>query len=129
VRRYLLDTTVLIDLSKGVAPVGARLDALVAAGNELGICAVTAAEFFAGVPPAEHPVWEAPLTEFAYWDISPEAAVRAGAFQYLLARRGRKLHTPDALVAGLAAAIGATVLTDNAKDFPVPDVVVESVRA
>ena len=127
--RYLVDTTVLIDLSKGVPPVRARLDALLAAGHELGLCAVNLAEFFAGVPAERTPTWERWLARFAYWDITREAAVEAGAIRRLGNRRGRPMSTPDALIAGLAVTMPATILTDNIKHFVNCGVRVVSPRA
>ena len=126
--RFLLDTTVLIDLSKGVPGVGGRLAAMADAGDELGICAVNVAEFFAGVPPDRRPFWTRRLASFAYWEITWEAAVLAGAYRQAFARRGRAIHTPDAILAGLARALGATIVTDNAKDYLMTDVKVLTLR-
>jgi predicted nucleic acid-binding protein len=50
VDRLLLDTTVLIDLSKNFGDVLTSLHAVVAAGGILGVCAISVAEFLAGVP-------------------------------------------------------------------------------
>ena len=129
VARYLVDTNVLIDLSKGVPPVGARLDALLAAGHELGVCAVNLAEFIAGVPVEVRPKWEQWLGRFAYWDITREAAVEAGVYRRVFRRQGVTLSTPDALVAGLATTLQATILTDNAKDFPMSGIRIVSLKA
>lgn len=54
-----------------------------------------------------------------------EAARRAGRYQAEGARRGRTIHTPDALVAGTARAHGAVLLTHNTNDFPMDDLRVE----
>lgn len=85
---YLLDTTVLIDLSKGVAPVRPRLDALLDAGHDLGICALNMAEFLTGVPASHRPMWERWLARFAYWDVTWTAAVLAGTYRYDFRLRG-----------------------------------------
>jgi hypothetical protein len=66
VGRFLLETTVLVDLSPGVPGVRARLDAMVAAGDEPGTCAVNVPEFFAGVPPDWRPSWTDLLASFSY---------------------------------------------------------------
>ncbi len=117
IQRCLLDTTVLIDLSKGIPGVRARLDTVLEAGFVAGVCAVSVAEFVSGVPPSRRG-WVAPLLDqFAYWDITREAAEVAGMLRHDLARRGIALHVPDSLIAGLARTLDATVVTDNAKDF------------
>lgn len=127
--RYLLDTTTLIDLSKAIAPVRARLEALLDAGHDLGVCALSVTEFLTGVPAAHRSSWEQWLATFHYWDVSWEAAVMAGAYRQTLRRRGRTLGTVDALLAALAVTLDATIVTDNAKDFPMPEARVLSVRS
>ncbi|MGH9148911.1 MAG: type II toxin-antitoxin system VapC family toxin [Acidimicrobiales bacterium] len=54
-----------------------------------------------------------------------DAAQGAGRYQAEWARRGRTIHTPDALVAGTARARGAVLLTHNTDDFPMGDLRVE----
>lgn len=115
--RYLVDTTVLIDLSKGIAGIRGQLDTLAASGAELGVCAVNVAEFASGVPSDQISRWNPFLSEFSYWDISRETAALAGAYRHTLARRGTRLQLPDAIVAAVAATRGATILTDNVKHF------------
>lgn len=115
--RYLVDTTVPIDLSRGIAGIRGRLAVLNRSGAELGVCAVNVAEFASGVPNGQMFHWDRLLDEFQYWDISREAAARAGAYRHTLARRGTTLQLPDALVAAVAATRGATILTDNVKHF------------
>jgi len=117
VERYLVDTTVLIDVSRGIANIRWELDALAAEGAELGVCAVNIAEFAAGIPAVHIPRWEQLLGEFQFWDISHEMAILAGGYRYSLRRRGIALQMTDALVAAVAATIGATILTDNLRHF------------
>ncbi len=127
--RYLLDTTVLIDLSRGIAGIRGRLAVLNRSGAELGVCAVNVAEFAAGVPNGQMPRWDEFLSEFLFWDISYETAARAGAYRYALRRRGTALQITDALVAAVAATRGAIILTDNVKHFLlIPDVQVQPLR-
>jgi predicted nucleic acid-binding protein len=54
VARYLLDTDVLIELAKGVAPVVAQVRTWISSGEDVGISAVQVAEYFAGIEPAGH---------------------------------------------------------------------------
>ena len=115
--RYLVDTTVLIDLSRGMSGIRGRLDRLIDSGAELGVCAINVAEFVSGVPNNQLFRWDRLLSEFLYWDISHEAAVLAGAYRQALARQGKTLKLPDAIVAAVATTLGATILTDNVNDF------------
>ena len=118
--RLLLDTTVLIDLSKGFGDVLTSLHALVATGAVLGVSAVSVSEFFAGVPAPERRQWQHWIADLEYWDITREAAALAGAFRYDLARQGRALHIPNALMAATAVVMDATLVTSNIKDYPMP---------
>jgi len=121
VDRLLLDTTALIDLSKNSGNVLTSLNALVASGGILGVCAVSVAEFLAGVPVPHRGRWERWVADFQYWDITREAAVLAGVFRYDLARQGRALHITDALMAAAAVTTNSTLVTDNVKDYPMAD--------
>jgi predicted nucleic acid-binding protein len=114
-----LDTTVLIDLSKEFGAVPASLDALLVAGGTLAVCAVSVAEFFAGVPAFERKRWELRIADFEYWDISLEAAQLAGVFRFDLARQGRAFHLPDALLAATAVVNDAILVTNNVKDYSI----------
>ena len=124
----LLDTTALVDFSKGVEPVSRRLLSMLADGEDLGVCAINLTEFYAGVPLAAYPVWETFMNALRYWDISRAAATQAGAYRYTYARRGIAINTQDAIIAAVAVEIGATVLTDNPKHFPMPEVSTRSLR-
>ena len=118
--KLILDTTVLIDLSKGRDNVRATLGAYVDMGRELGVCAVSVAEFMAGVPRSQRQQWSDWIDDFEYWEISREAAELAGILRHDLARQGRTLHVPDALLAATAIVTDSTLMTNNVKDFQVP---------
>ena len=45
----------------------------------------------------------------------------AGVFRFDLARQGRALQIPDALMAATAVATGSTLVTNNIKDYPMPN--------
>jgi tRNA(fMet)-specific endonuclease VapC len=121
--RHLIDTSSLIDYSKRSEPAASTIRNLIATGEELGVIDVIIAEFFSGVPAHERPRWDTFLEEFEHWPCTYEAAVRAGNYRYVYARRGIAIGTPDALIAAIAAEVGATLVTNNAKDFPMPDVI------
>lgn len=128
VGRYLVDTSTLIDVSKRLEPMLYRLRLMVAGGDELGVCPIQVTEFFAGLSPAERNHWHGFMDTFHYWPISRGAAVRAGAYRYDFARQGLALSVNDALTAAVAREQYATVITDNAKHFPMGDVATLSLR-
>lgn len=118
---YLLDTNVLIDYSKGREPVYSQVLVWTDAEEMLAACSVTVAEFFAGLNALEMPGAREFIETLAYWPITRGAAIRAGQDRYLYARRGITLTTTDALIAAVARARSATLVTANVKDFPMDD--------
>jgi tRNA(fMet)-specific endonuclease VapC len=126
--RYLIDTTTLIDFSKRIEPVAARLLAMLRAKEVIGVCDVVVAEFFTGVLPAERETWHTFIGSLHYWDTPFEVAMRAGEERYALARQGIQISITDAMIAATARAHGAIVITDNTRHFPMPDVTTISLR-
>jgi predicted nucleic acid-binding protein len=123
---YLLDTTVLIAHLRGNEAVTALLLELLAAGHWLGTSCVNIAEIERGIRPRERKAATSLVERLRFLDTGREAAVRAGRYQAAFGKRGRTIHTADALVAGTARAQGAILLTDNVRDFPMTDVKVEA---
>ena len=119
--RYLLDTSALIDFSKGREPACTRILEMIDTGDEVGVCAINVAEFYAGLPPDTHPIWDEFFAALTYWPISRQAAKKAGEYRYALARRGQVLATSDVLIAAVAEEHRAVVVTDNIKDYPMSD--------
>ena len=126
--RYLIDTSVLIDFSKNRQPTVARILAMLDAGDELAVCDITVAEFYAGQPAGSPGDMGDFIAQLPYWPTTFEAAVRAGEERHHHSRQGRTLATTDALIAAVALARGAGVLTENPKDFPMPELALVSLR-
>jgi tRNA(fMet)-specific endonuclease VapC len=120
--RFRLDTTVLIEASRHREPALSWLREALRTPDEVGVCAVIVAEFFAGLQPDERPRWESFIDDLTYWATTPEVARHTGIYRYEYARRGQTILTADALIAATAAAVGATPVTDNAKHFPMPEI-------
>jgi predicted nucleic acid-binding protein len=127
--RYLLDTTVLVDASKNREPVRSRVDDLLRGADEVGVSAVNVAEFIAGVRPEDRPKAEEFLDGLVHWDVTREIAVQAGLYRYDYARQGQTPLIPDALIAATARVLDAILLTNNVKDFPMPELTVERLGA
>lgn len=116
--RRLLDTTSLIDFSRGLEPSTACVKHLLVSSDEVGVCPVTVAELFAGLQPRRHHEWNTLLSDLLFWPISYSASVQAGTWQYAFARQGIQIGMMDALVAAVADEMGATIVTSNGKHFP-----------
>lgn len=121
--RYLLDTTALIDFSKGREPARSRILRMIDDGDDVGVCAINVAEFCAGLPPEQRPIWDEFIEALHYWDINLEAARYAGQLRYDLARKGQTLSMADALIAAVALAEEAVLITDNVRHYQVPGLV------
>jgi predicted nucleic acid-binding protein len=128
VTSYLLDTTALIDFSKGREPALSRIGAWLAGGDDLGVCAINVAEFYTGVAPAAGARWDYFLSLLSCWPITLAAARQAGVWRHDFARRGVALSTADTLVAPVASDRGARLVTDNSKDYPMAGVQVVPLR-
>jgi hypothetical protein len=126
--RLLLDTTVLIDAARGTEPARSWLQDELWRPNVIGVCPVNITEFFAGLRPDERLRWDAFVGELAYWGITRRIAVQAGVYQFDYARRGHQIQLGDALVAATAVVVGAIIVTDNVKDFPMPEVTILRLR-
>ncbi len=99
--------------------------ALVADGHTLATSCVNLAEVERGLLRRERDRAAGLLDRLGFLVTNREAAHRAGRYQAEWEKRGRTIHTPDALVAGTARAHGAVLLTHNTDDFPMRDLRVE----
>jgi predicted nucleic acid-binding protein len=97
-------------------------------GDEVGVCGIQVAEFYRGLAPSERPIWDTFFAELQYWEVSLEAARRAGGDQDDCDRRGPPIGTSDAIIAAVARAQAAILVTTNVGDFPMPDVNLLSLR-
>jgi tRNA(fMet)-specific endonuclease VapC len=123
---YLLDTTVLIAHLRGDKAITGLLLELLAGGHWLGTSCVNIAEIERGIRPKEHKAAAALLERLRFLDTGREAAERAGRYQAAFEKRGRTIHTADALIAGTARAHGAILLTHNGRDFPMKEIKIEA---
>ncbi len=125
---YLLDTTALIDISKGFEPARSKIRNMISSGDQLAVCAISVAEFATGLQPSQRDEWRDFLGNLLYWDISREAAFQAGIWRYDFGRRGVQLSTTDALIAATAWQHQATIITNNARHYPMSEVRLMSAR-
>jgi predicted nucleic acid-binding protein len=117
---YLLDTTVLIDVSRNHQPTRSKVQALLSSGEDLGVSPVSIAEFYSGLREGERTAAEAFFQSIRTWDLDHSIAVRAGDLRRALSRQGRTVALPDALIAATALVVDAVVLTSNVRHFSLP---------
>jgi predicted nucleic acid-binding protein len=119
--KFLLDTTALIDFSKGKEPTKSNITQLLIS-EEVGICAVNVAEFFTGLNQAQRIQWSEFFENLSYWEIDLETAKRAGVIRYDYLKKGKQLTTTDALIGATALKEKAVLITRNVKDFPMVEI-------
>ncbi len=115
----LLDSTVLIDVLRERKGRRELLVELVRGGHTLATSAINICEVYAGMRPEEEARTEAFLSGLECYPLTGSIARRAGSLKSAWARRGTTLSLADMLVAATALEVGAELMTDNRKDFPV----------
>jgi predicted nucleic acid-binding protein len=120
---YVLDTTVIVDHSQGIASGREIVRRLFEETSELYTCDVVTCEALSRGGGDELESVAALLRALEFVALSPDGAAWAGDRRRERIASGRaKPSTTDALIAALAHSLGATVVTRNAKDFAAFDV-------
>ena len=123
VANYLLDTTVLIDYLRGAPGTVTVVKDLARAGHVLGCCCVNVTEVYSGLRGKEYAAAKRLLESLRYFDVPFAIARRAGEFRNQYALEGITLSTSDTIVAAVAEAEDAVLLTGNVRHYPMVDVV------
>jgi len=121
VSTFLVDTSVLVDVLRGVPDRVQRLKALVEAGHILACSAITVAELFAGMRQKERAATVALLDSLEHFDVTRPIAEKAGLLRAEWAAKGRTFSLPDLLIAATAIMQGLLLITDNLRDFPMKE--------
>lgn len=114
--RYLLDTTVLIDHALSRFGADQLLLDLFGETGDIYTCDAVVVEALSSGSPEELRVIERLVQALEYVSTSPDAAVRAAGFRRRQRRTSRR-HLGDAIIAGVAWSLGATIVTRNPRDF------------
>jgi predicted nucleic acid-binding protein len=118
---FLLDTTVLLDALRARQNRRSLLAELVAGGHVLATAAINIGEVYAGMRRGEESRTEAFLSSLDCYPLTGSIARRAGSLKSAWARKGRTLSLADMMVAATALEHGLSLMTDNRKDFPLPE--------
>jgi len=118
---YLVNTNILVLALRRKQGKWELLRGLVAAGATLGCSAITIGEVYAGMRPHERAATEALLAELDCYDVTIEIARSAGLLRNEWKAQGQTLAPDDTLIAATAIAHRLILLTNNRKDFPMPE--------
>jgi predicted nucleic acid-binding protein len=113
---YLLDTTVLIDHALSRFGADHLLLDLLGETGEIYTCDAVVAEALSGGSDVELEIIEKLIAALEYVSTTPDAARWAGATRRRQGRTSPR-RLADALVAGVAWSLGATIVTRNPRDF------------
>jgi predicted nucleic acid-binding protein len=117
----LLDTSVLIDVLRLRHGRRELLAELVRGGSTLATTVLNVAELYAGMRPEEEARTETFLGALDCYELTIAAARRAGNLKNKYARQGRIVTLADTIIAAIAIERRCTLMTDNRKDLPVPE--------
>jgi predicted nucleic acid-binding protein len=113
---YLLDTTVLIDHAVGEFGASELVERLFGETGDLYTCDAVAVEVLSAGTSGERDLIERIIGALEYVATSPEAARYAASVRRARGRTSRR-HLGDAIIAGVAWSLDATVVTRNPRDF------------
>lgn len=116
----LIDTDVLIDHLRGRIEARQYLMACVRRADRLLCCAITHAELLSGMKPSEERDTRSLLAALSPVPVDEAVAEMAGRYRRQFAK-SHGLMLPDALVAGAARKMAATLVTRNVKHYPMKD--------
>jgi predicted nucleic acid-binding protein len=119
--KLLLDTSVLIDVLRWRKERNTFLAEAVRAGHALATTTLNVAELYAGMRPAEETRTETFLEGVECYELRGTEARLAGKLKRSWAQRGRTLTLSDTIVAAIAIERRCALVTDNQKDFPMPE--------
>src|ERR1041385_3091195 len=119
---FLLDTSVIIDVLNGKRERDVLLTRLLNAGNLLACCPVNISEIYAGMRPKEQIATENFLESLDFYEITWRVAKLAGLLKRDYSKKGLTLSLPHTTIAAVAIEYDLTLITDNIKDFPMPEV-------
>ena len=123
--RVFLDTTVLIDYLRARPAVHARIEELIAGGDERWACAVNVEEVVRGLHERERAAADRLFRGLRVAPLSSREGWLAGDWRREYAQQGVTLSQADCLVAAAAVSVGARLATGNPKHFPMPGLTVE----
>ena len=94
---------------------------MVEANHVLATSAINVAEVYAGLRSGEEARTVRLLGRLEVYPITGQIARVAGDLKQEWAKKGRTLELPDTLIAATVLAHGCMLMTDNRKDFPMPE--------
>jgi predicted nucleic acid-binding protein len=118
---YLLDSSVLIDTLNNRNGRPEALGEFSQRDILLACCAVNVTELYMGMRPGEEAKTERFLRSLEFYPVTWEVAQLAGNLFRRWRQKGRTLSYADVSIAAVALHNKLALVTDNRKDFPMPE--------
>ncbi|MBI3698206.1 MAG: type II toxin-antitoxin system VapC family toxin [Acidobacteria bacterium] len=118
---YLLDSDVIIDVLNHKRGRRELLRDLAEERHVLACCSIQVTEVYTGTTPEEEARTEELLAGLEFYEVTQETARKAGRLRRDYARRGVTLSLADVTIAAVALSHQLTLITDNVKDYPMPE--------
>jgi predicted nucleic acid-binding protein len=119
----LLDTSVLINFMHGKPKARALLRDLGLRGVTLATSCITVAELYGGMRLGEEQATERLLGSLEIFPVTYEIAREAGLIRSSQRRLGKTFELDDMMIAATAILYDCVFVTDNRKDFQIPQIV------
>ena len=117
----VLDTNIIVDALRRRNDRHLLIEQFLDHGQPLASCPVTLTEIYAGMRPHEERTTQAFMKSLLFLSITEEIAEHAGRLEARYAKRGKTLSFQDVSIAAVCIAYGCTLVTENTKDFPMPE--------
>jgi predicted nucleic acid-binding protein len=118
---FLLDTNIIVDVLRRREDARLLIENILSQGKPLASCPVTITEVYAGMRPHEEKATRAFMKSLVFLPVTAEIAEQAGLLKQRYAKRGKVLSVQDATIAAISIAYGCMLVTENTKDFPMPE--------
>ena len=126
---YLLDTTVIIDCLRGTKETVDFLTQIASEGSVVGCCAINIAEVYAGMREHEGELTRKFLDSLEYYEVTSNLAELAGMYKRAYAGKGVALSLSDVIIAAVVISNNLTLVTDNLRHYPMPELNVKQIVA
>ena len=118
---FLLDTNIIVDVLRRRRDAHILIERLLSEGHPLASCPITITEVYAGMRPHEEKATRAFMKSLVFLPVTAEIAEQAGHLKAGFAKRGKALSVQDVTIAAVSIAYECTLVTQNIKDFPMPE--------
>jgi predicted nucleic acid-binding protein len=117
----LLDTNIIVDALRRRNERHLFVEDILNQGQPLASCPITLTEIYAGMRPSEEKPTRAFMRSLLFLAITEDIAEQAGRLKAQYAKRGRAISFQDASIAAVCITYGCTLVTENTKDLPMPE--------